>query len=132
MKKERNYPGMESDADNMDPETLLSLKEDFQSFIGQRSHLKHFTFDEFMSIAKHCKGLYGLVSGGKIKIKKRPLPVIEPPLAATMDEEPQIISSCRYSRRIPHIFCSLPSGISKIISSPNRIRQFDLHGRTKQ
>lgn len=129
MKKGCNYPGLEGAADNMNPETILSLKEDFQKFIGQRPHLKHFTFEEFLSIAKHCKGLYGLFSDGKIKIKKRPL--IEPPLAATMDEEPQIISSCRYSRRIPHIFCSLPKGICKIISSPNRIRQFDLHGRIR-
>ena len=130
MKKGCNYPEMEGIADNMNPETLLSLKEDFLNFVGQRPHLKHFTFEEFMNIAKHCRGLYGLVSDGKIKIKKRPL--IEPPLAATMDEEPQIISSCRYSRKIPHIFCSLPTGICKIISSPNRLRQFDLHGRTKQ
>ena len=132
MERKCIYPGLEGVADNMNPEVLMSLKEDFQSFIGQRPHFKHFTFDEFLSIAKHCKSLYGLVSTGTIKIKKRLLPVIEPSSTATMDEEPQIIAFCRYSRRIPHIFCSLPKGTCIIVSSPNRLRQFDLHGRTKQ
>jgi len=117
---------MEGTADNMNPETLMSLKEDFESFILQRPHLKHLTFDEFLSIAKHCKGLYNLVSTGKIQIKKHSLHFIEAP-----PEEPQIISLCRFSRKVPHIFCSLPSGICKIVSSPNRLRQFDIHGRCK-
>jgi len=129
MEKRHSYPVT---ADNMNPEVLMSLKEDFQSFILQRPELKHFTFDEFLSITKHYKSLYGLASAGKIKIKKHPLPVIEPPSTATMDEEPQIIAFCRHSRRIPHIFCSLPTGTCKIVSSPNRLRQFDLHGRYKR
>jgi hypothetical protein len=121
-----SYQVMGGRADNMTPETLMSLKEDFESFILKRPHLKHLTFDEFLSIAKYCKGLYNLITTGKIKIKKHSLQFTETP-----PEEPQIISLCRFSRKVPHIFCSLPTGTCKLVSSPNRLRQFDLRGRYK-
>lgn len=35
MKKGCNYPGLEGAADNMNPETILSLKEDCQRFTWQ-------------------------------------------------------------------------------------------------
>ncbi|OGZ34557.1 MAG: hypothetical protein A2Y98_01030 [Candidatus Portnoybacteria bacterium RBG_19FT_COMBO_36_7] len=128
MKKRSNYRGKERAVDKMNPEFIMSLKEDFQDYIDQRPQLKHLTFEEFLSIAKNCKELYGLISEGKIKIKKHPIP--DAPPISTEEEEPQIVSLCRCSRKAPHIFCSLPTGMHGL-SSPNRLRQLDQKGRKK-